>query len=116
MILRTTADILSGHSEKGFQDKSLEELEKLRKSWDYSRELQIEDVDLWETIIEYAGGGIYASWLPYAEFYMLIVKKEILTFYGKGAQKHLIEEAKSHNIKVQINTIFVDPEDMWIYE
>ena len=61
--------------------------------WDYSRQLQIEDVDLWEVIAETGGGnGVYASFLPYAEFYMVMRHGQIeSTYYGKGCDVPLSE-------------------------
>ena len=43
-----------------------------KKDWDYKRELTIEDVSLWEVIYQQGGGlALYASWDPYAEFYLI---------------------------------------------
>lgn len=58
--------------------------------WDYSRTLQIEDVDLWEVISEQSGpSGLYASWRPYAEFYMILVNRTIdSTYYGAGSDEY----------------------------
>lgn len=56
------------------------------KEWSYDRELQIEDVDIWEVISEFSGGGVYASWCPYAEYYMVVLPPwagGVRTFYGK---------------------------------
>jgi hypothetical protein len=77
-------------------------------AWDYSREMQIEDVDIWEVIWEAGGAwGVYAAWCPYAEFYMLTVgmvlgsiqyryvdERKIETFYGPGAQQKVFKRAK----------------------
>jgi hypothetical protein len=50
--------------------------------WTYDREMVIEDVDIWEVIVEQGGGhGVYAAWCPYAEFYMLRYNHNIETFY-----------------------------------
>lgn len=67
------------------------------QEWDYGREMQIEDVDLWEVIQEWSnddtfGGcsGIYAAWKPHAEFYMVKLPPNqggVATFYGMGAEK-----------------------------
>jgi hypothetical protein len=58
--------------------------------WDYKRQLEVEDVDIWEVITEEGGGvGVYASWCPYAEFYMIVNKGSIdSTYYGKGSDKY----------------------------
>ena len=86
------------------------------KDWDYSRELQIEDIDIWEVIYEAGGGwGVYAAWDPYAEFYLITTgtdakynrstvnkngainytDKFFETYYGKGAQKNVQKRMKN---------------------
>lgn len=91
-----------------------------KKDWDYSRELQIEDVDIWEVIYETSGpNGLYASWSPYAEFYMLLRPPccgGLTTYYGKGAQQKVQEEVNKLGWPIMINKIWVDPEKMWLYE
>jgi hypothetical protein len=91
--------------------------------WDYSRELQIEDVDIWEVIYEKGGGiGVYASWSPYAEFYLIKTGPNsneygynIETYYGPNSQKKLINRAKKLGISLSLNKIWVEPEDMPLY-
>lgn len=91
------------------------------KKWDYSRELQIEDVSIWEVFIENGGGfGVYAAWEPYAEFYMITpgvnqIGKDIETFYGRFAQKNLLKRLNEYGVKIPINKIWVENEDMWLY-
>lgn len=92
--------------------------------WDYSRELEIDDVDLWEVISDgYAGYGIYAAWMPYAEFYLVLPGAylrsqghEMETYYGQGAQKLIVKKMKQLGIPVPSNKIWVEPEDMWMYQ
>jgi hypothetical protein len=92
--------------------------------WDYSRELQIEDIDIWEVLYEASGGyGVYAAWCPYAEFYMIRVgwDKEasghgVETYYGPGAQKHVKARMKELNIPVYTVKTWVDPSNMFLYE
>ena len=87
--------------------------------WDYSRELTIEDVDVWEVVWEAGGGwGVYASWSPYAEFYMVTGNggQVLGLFYGKNALKKVVNLAKSLNINLTKNDIWVEPEDMWLYQ
>lgn len=91
--------------------------------WDYSRPLQIEDIDIWEVLWEAGGGwGVYASWCPYAEFYMLTIGaekdegKKIETFYGPKSQEALLKRTKELNIELYIYKIWVDKEDMWLYK
>jgi hypothetical protein len=106
----------------------------IKNKWDYSRELKVEDVDIWEVLYEATQGiGLYASWKPYAEFYMIttglnlrnaprIVKgirywdRNSETFYGAGALNRATQRAIQLNIPVHINQIWVDSEDMWLYE
>jgi hypothetical protein len=95
-----------------------------KRDWDYARELQIEDINIWEVIGDYGGGaGVYAAWDPYAEFYMLrhnwrMTKAgySIETFYGPGAQKNLQKRMKEMDFPFHTNQIWVEPEDMWIYQ
>lgn len=92
--------------------------------WDYSRELQIEDIDIWEVIYEQGGGvGVYASWSPYAEFYMIRTgwwNEEkgygIETYYGPQAQQKVQARMKDLKIPFSLNQVWVDPEEMWLYE
>lgn len=91
--------------------------------WDYSREIKIEDVDIWEVLWQASGGwGLYAAWCPYAEFYLLTYgfdtnsTLKIDTFYGQGAQKRLVKKLKEFNIPYSLNEVWVDPEDMWLYQ
>lgn len=106
------------------------------KEWDYAREMQLEDVDIWEVIYEAGGGvGIYASWCPYAEFYLITtggdfrymwentlngqtfnyMDKLFETYYGNGASKKVYDRAKELNVNLRINKIWVDDEDMWLH-
>ena len=91
--------------------------------WDYSRELQIDDVDIWEVICEgYENYGVYAAWLPYAEFYLLLPTEylrskghNIETYYGPKAQEYLKKKMKSLGIPIPKNKIWIEPDDMWLY-
>lgn len=101
------------------------------KKWDYSREMTIEDVDIWEVIAENGAMGIYAAWCPYAEFYMISLganyrtgwtvgnyhyqDKIIETFYGKNAGVKAYNRALEIGIMPPVNKVWVDPEDMWLY-
>ena len=95
-------------------------------AWDYKRELTIDDVDIWEVIYEQGGGvGVYASWCPYAEFYLIRTgwwnaTKEhnygVETYYGPGADAAVQKRAKELNIPLFTNKVWVEPEDMFLYE
>ena len=95
-----------------------------RPDWDYSRELKIEDVDIWEVIYEQGGGvGVYASWCPYAEFYLIRTGywnessgNAIETYYGAGANEAVQKRAKELKIPLYENKMWVEPEDMWLYQ
>lgn len=93
--------------------------------WDYKREMQIEDVDIWEVLYEESGGrGVYASWNPYAEFYMITSgwknmfdpDKIIETYYGNGAVRKVFNRSLELGIPLNIQKVWVDEEDMWLYE
>jgi hypothetical protein len=89
--------------------------------WDYSRELKIEDVDIWEVIYEQSGGvGVYAAWCPNAEFYLVRtgwqnVPNDIETYYGAGANYKVQARMKQLGIPFAITEVWVDDEDMWLY-
>lgn len=90
-------------------------------SWDYDREMQIEDVDVWEIIFESGGGiGVYAAWLPYAEFYMIRTGSwngnEIETYYGPGSMKMTYKRMKELGMPFTPSKVWVEPEDMWLYQ
>lgn len=105
-----------------------------KKPWDYKRDLKIEDVNLWEVIFERSGGvGVYASWDPYAEFYLITygyttvnplkyingvpyTDRLIETYYGQGAQKKVIARMKELNIPFSLNDVWVDQEELWLYQ
>ena len=71
-----------------------------KTEWDYSRQLQIEDVDIWEVLAEQSGPtGIYAAWCPYAEFYMVVTKGQIdSTYFGEGSDKYAAKRLDELNI------------------
>jgi len=107
-----------------------------KKEWDYSRELHIEDVDIWEVLVETGGGfGVYASWSPYAEFYLITTGSDLRsqwlgkqnesvynyndkfweTYYGLLAQEKVRKRAIELGLSLPNFTIWVEEEDMWLY-
>jgi len=97
-------------------------------SWDYGREMTIEDVDIWEVIYESSGGyGVYASWCPYAEFYLItagwhplrygqtINDRIIETYYGPMAQQKVQSRMKQLGIPVILHQHWVEPDEMWLH-
>jgi hypothetical protein len=96
--------------------------------WDYSREMTIDDVDIWEQIYYETGGqALYAAYCPFAEFYLIttygivdagkqgLASYNIETFYGANAGKQAYARAKQLGMPIQLNTVWVEPEDMWLY-
>lgn len=53
--------------------------------WSYDRILQLEDIDIWEVIIERGGSvALYAAWCPYAEYYLVRYgPNHMEAFYGR---------------------------------
>lgn len=105
-----------------------------KRDWDYSRELTVEDIDIWEVIREETGGkGVYASWSPYAEFYLVctgVDEKNGLkkigdreyygrtfeTFYGPNAAKRAYHRAAELGMNLATYQYWVDNEDMWLHQ
>jgi hypothetical protein len=99
---KTTQNILKDHKEyfdENWMDKNFLELPPSIE-WDNKRELQVEDVDIWEVISEMSGpSGVYASWLPYAEFYMIVKNGNIdSTYYGQGSDEYAAKRCEELNI------------------
>lgn len=62
--------------------------------WSYDRVMEMEDVEIWEVIIERGGGvACYASWCPYAEFYMIRHNwgQDLELFYGRFVRPQVQE-------------------------
>ena len=85
--------------------------------WDYKRELKIEDVNLWEEILFNPNGiGVWASWDPYAEFYMITQKKgAVETFYGAAASQKVYKRAQELGANLRLVKGWVEPENMWLH-
>lgn len=97
--------------------------------WDYKRDLKVEDIDIWEVIHEASGGiGVYAAWLPYAEFYMIttgwnitptnmqVNPRNIETYYGIGAVEKVYRRTKELGIHLSLNKIWVDDTELWLHQ
>ena len=103
--------------------------------WDYKREMQVEDVDIWEVLVENGGGvGIYAAWCPYAEFYLITTGTDLRTqnpdkvtgvnynakfyetYYGAGAQEKVKQKAKQLGLSLCNFQVWVEPDNMWLYQ
>lgn len=59
--------------------------------WKGTRPLRIEDVDLWEVIVEHGGPfGVYAAWQPYGELYIVVENYSLSAeFSGPSANADL---------------------------
>jgi hypothetical protein len=130
MIFRTTRDILKTPWEDELFDVNWMDSDKVilppTKNWDYKKVMQLEDVVIWEQIAYQGGGfGLYASWDPYAEFYMVTSARtlnssdapilDIETFYGEDAGKHAYKKAVELGIHINVTSKWVEPDDMWLY-
>ena len=119
-FFRTTHNILKAPWECDYFDPNWMDSNTLilppSPKWDYARDMQIEDVDLWEVLWESGRVGVYAAWCPYAEFFLVTNISNIETFYGIGAQKRLKKYLKEHNIPYVNNEIWVEDEEMYLYQ
>lgn len=124
-VFRTTENILKDKSSLDYFDENWMDHDTLqlppRFFWDYSRELKIEDVDLWEVLMEGSRegktSGVYAAWSPYAEFYLVMLGCCVVeTFYGAKAQERLKSFLLQHDIVLGESSYWVSQEDMWLYE
>jgi hypothetical protein len=137
-IFKTTHNILFKVDEDEYYTENYLDSDKLClppwHPWGYEREMHIEDVDIWEVLYEATDGiGIYASYVPFAEFYMITPGfdykfnpryvnefaywyKQIETFYGNGAETQVRQRAKELNIPLVINQIWVEDEFAWLYD
>jgi len=124
-LYRSTQDILKGGeevTESSWFNHEYKMHIPTTKKWDYGRALKPEDIDIWETIYEDSWGlGIYAAYQPYAEYYLIKYVNyqgtSILdTFYGQGAQDQIIKFMVEHDIPVSTNKVWVDDDELWLYQ
>jgi hypothetical protein len=77
--------------------------------WSYDRVMEIEDVDIWEVIVERGGGvAVYAAWCPYAEFYLVRYNlgQDLEAFYGRFVQPQLLQRLEELRIPYPNGTHF----------
>ena len=128
-IFKTTIDILTKPWEDNLYDENWLDKPTVfyppTKKWDNSREMSIEDVDIWEVIYQQGGGiAFYVSWSPFAEFYLVTLpfymshstKDKIETYYGIDAAKKVYDRAKDFGITLEVHKVWVEPDDMYLYE
>ena len=120
-FFKTTANITKDHGEY-FDTNWMDSNEIVlppKTEWTYDREMKLEDVDLWEVIYE-SNFGIYASYSPHAEFYMIFpfywVKDngfDIETFYGPNAAGDCFIRAKELGIDLTLHDYYYDTETFY---
>lgn len=94
-IFKTNAEELYDENHKNYAFVSLPP----SPVWDNSRELKMEDIDIWEVIFEGGGGvGLYAAWCPYAQFFMFRYQGQIEEYYGPEGENRLEKRLKDLNI------------------
>jgi hypothetical protein len=121
-IFKTFSEIIDTPWQHGQELNAIGSNPPDNSQWHYIREITIEDVNVWEQIY-YKGGhiGIYVSWDPYAEFYMIVYNLfidtplGIKTFYGPNARFQIEEEAEKLGISLTKNKIWVDEINLWQY-
>jgi hypothetical protein len=77
--------------------------------WSYDRVMELEDVDIWEVIIERGGGvAVYASWCPYAEYYLVRHNfgQDLEAFYGRAVLPQLLQRLDEIGIPYNKNAHF----------
>jgi hypothetical protein len=86
--------------------------------WDGNRPIRFEDVDLWEVITEMSGPiGIYASYLPYAEYYVVTKNWTVWQeFEGWMANERLEKFLIQHNIPYPKTKISPTPPEQRVVE
>jgi hypothetical protein len=124
-VYRTNQDIFKTGANEVFESKWFDSnviVTPKKGKWDYKRELTVDDVEIWEAIYEDNWGlGIYASYEPYAEFYMIkyVDHKGVTikdTFYGAGSQDKIIKFMLENNIPFATHKVWVENEDLWLFQ
>ena len=119
MRFLTTKDLMNGSTEELFDPNWMNSKTPVyppNPLWDNSRPLSIEDVDIWEAIVD--GGfsyGLYAAWCPYAEFYLVIIDGKWSTFYGPGAQKALKKYIAPYNFPISDKEFWVEDSEAHLF-
>jgi hypothetical protein len=117
-IFKSTGEILNEPWED-FQIAEPTAIRKVAHGWKHDRPMTIDDVVIWEQLY-YQGGnvGIYISWAPHAEFYMIVYNlfidcpEGIQTFYGKMAHVEVAKKAVELGISLPINQAYTGNEDI----
>ena len=115
LIIRSTHDILTQPWKLDFSNYTQPTNAKIPPGWDQDREITVDDVAFWEQIYHTPGSlGIYASWSPYAEFYMIVynlfshLDQGIQTFVGPDAAEQVSRQAAVFGIDLTQKKIWVE--------
>jgi hypothetical protein len=88
-------------------------IKKIPPEWNKNRPMAIDDVVTWEQIYHEPGNiGIYVSWSPRAEFYMIVyylffeLPQGKETFYGINAHNDVLKKCSNHGICLPINKVY----------
>jgi hypothetical protein len=94
---KTTKNIFEDFNDEVWNDNNMDS-DKIvlppSPDWSYDRIMEIEDVEIWEVIIERGGGtAVYAAWCPYAEYYIIRHNwgEDLEAFYGRFVQPQVLE-------------------------
>jgi hypothetical protein len=90
--------------------------------------MRIDDVDIWECLVEASGGiGIYAAHSPFAEFYLITTgwdfsdptyhdKHLTETYYGPNAQTKVFARAKQMGLNLATYDQWAEPDELWLHD
>jgi hypothetical protein len=123
-VFKTTKDILLNPWNYNFADVNSDvEVPYAPVDWDHEKEISIDDVRVWEQLYYQPGNiGIYVSWDPYAEFYLITYNlflntpAAFETFFGAGSGLKVQEKLKKIGIELEENQIWVYPKDLWLHQ
>jgi hypothetical protein len=94
---KTTQNILKDFGDEVWNNNNMDSDKIIlppSPDWSYDRVMNIEDVEIWEVIIERGGGvACYAAWCPYAEYYIIRHNwgQDLEAFYGRFVQPQMLE-------------------------
>ena len=114
LIIRSTQNILNHPWKSNFVDCTTT-ITKIPPAWSQDREMLLTDVVFWEQLYFKPGNiGIYVSWSPYAEFYMIVhnlyshLDNSIETFYGPTAYEQVVYQAATLGVILQPKNVWVE--------
>lgn len=110
MIIRTTKEIF----ENPWGDiKKEEEFPSRTPAKCLNKKLSFEDVEQWEELYYFPGTiGVYASWKPYSEFYIIVHnlyldRNHTEIYQGEEAIDRVIDRCKKYGIELDVSTKYI---------